>query len=361
MKILFIFGTRPEAIKIAPIIKYCKEKAIDYRVCNTGQHADMVMPILDFFNIIPDYNLSVMTQNQSLASLTSKLLSSLEKIDYKPNLIFVQGDTTSALIGGLFGFYNKIKVCHIEAGLRTFNKHSPFPEEMNRVLIGKLSDFHFAPTKTALENLETEGVRNVYNVGNTVIDSLFLTDEIISKDDKKYQKEFDFLDPKLKTILVTCHRRESIDKLDEIARSLIEIARHAQIIFPMHPNPNVRVKIKDLLSGIKNIHLVEPIDYPFMIYIMKKCDFLITDSGGLQEEAPSFAKPVIIIRNETERMEIIDAGIGFLCGTDFDAITTKAMELLGEDLSKYKTTQSPFGDGKSSERILKILSSFART
>jgi len=297
-KILFIFGTRPEAIKMAPVIKeFKKEKSIDVKVCITAQHREMLDQVLNFFGIKPDYDLNLMKPNQSLFDITANSLKSLEKVldKEKPDLIFVQGDTTTAFVGALAGFYKKMKVAHIEAGLRSHNKYSPFPEEINRVLVGHVADYHFAPTERAKENLYRENIKkNVYVVGNTVIDALFLGLNIIKKEgEEKFYKYFDFIDFSKKIILVTGHRRENFGKpFENICYALKEIAKRedVEIVYPVHLNPNVKKPVNEILNGVRNIHLIEPLEYPYLIWLMSKSYLVLTDSGGIQEEAPSLGK-----------------------------------------------------------------------
>ncbi len=366
MKVLFVFGTRPEAIKLAPLIKeFKKEKDFNIKICVTAQHREMLDQVLNFFKIKPDYDLNLMKPNQSIYDITVNTLKGLEKVldDFTPNLIFVQGDTTTAFVGALAGFYKKIKVAHVEAGLRSFNKYSPFPEEMNRVLIGHLSDYHFAPTEKAKKNLYNEGIKeNIWVVGNTVIDALFLGLEIIRKEnEEKYYQFFNFLDFSKKIILVTGHRRESFGKpFENICYALKEIARRqdVEIVYPVHLNPNVRKQVNRILKGIENIHLIEPLEYPYLIWLMSNSYLILTDSGGIQEEAPSLGKPVLVMREVTERIEGIETGIAKLVGTNKDKIVNETINLLEskEEYEKMAKAVNPYGDGKASKRILEIIS-----
>jgi len=366
-KILFVFGTRPEAIKIAPLIKeFEKHKGIfETKICVTAQHRGMLDHVLEFFKITPDFDLNIMKKDQSLFDITRGCLEGLENIisKYQPGLIFVQGDTTTAFVGALVGFYKKIKVAHIEAGLRSKNKYSPFPEEINRVLISHLSDFHFAHTSKAKDNLTGEGiVENIWVVGNTVIDALFLGLKIVKEHgEQKYKNFFDFVDFSKKIILVTGHRRESFGKpFENICNALKEIAlEHSdiEIIYPVHLNPNVREPVCRILNGVEGIHLIEPLTYPYLIWLMKNSYIVLTDSGGIQEEAPSLGKPVLVMREVTEREEGIEAATAKLVGTAKERIIAET-SLLIKNKSEYKKMSkgfNPYGDGKASKRILEIV------
>ncbi len=368
MNCLFIFGTRPEAIKLAPIIKIF-EKTVDFgvKLCSTGQHREMLKQVLDFFEINPDYELNVMKDNQNLFDLTTDILSRLKPVieEVTPDYIFVQGDTTTAFVGALAGFYKKIPIVHIEAGLRSFNKFSPFPEEINRVLVGHIADLHFAPTEKAKDNLRKEGIeKNVFVVGNTVIDALMLGLKIIENNQeikKAIRDFFEFLDFGKKIILVTAHRRESLGEgFRNICEALREVAtsnKEIEIVYPVHLNPNVRQPVFEILGEIKNIKLIEPLDYPKLIYLMEKSYCIITDSGGIQEEAPSLGKPVLVIRDVTERTEGIEAGTAKLIGTEKTKIV-KWMEKLLNDKQIYKEmakAKNPYGDGQSAQRIKEIM------
>lgn len=376
-KILFIFGTRPEAIKMAPVIKtFTKNKdnkvdrleaELDIKVCVTGQHRQMLDQVLSFFEIVPDYDLDLMKQNQSLFEFTANCLKSLEYVldDFRPDLIFVQGDTVTAFVGALAGFYKKIKIAHVEAGLRSFNKYSPFPEEINRILAGHIADYHFAPTETAKENLFNENIKeNVWIVGNTVIDALFLGLEIINseRNKNKYEDYFRFLDLNKKIILVTGHRRESFGEgFENICAALKEIALNfsdIEIVYPVHLNPNVKEPVNRILKDIKNVHLIEPLDYPYLIWLMSKSYLILTDSGGIQEEAPSLNKPVLVMRDVTERIEGINAGTAKLVGTKKDDIIKEVAGLITEK-SRYESMSmsvNPYGDGNSADKIYNIVS-----
>lgn len=371
IRILIILGTRPEAIKMAPLYWELKNfpEDFDVKVCITAQHRFMLDQVLNFFNIKPDYDLNLMRDNQNLFDITAKSIIGLESIynDFNPEIVLVQGDTTTAFTGALSAFYKKIKVGHVEAGLRSGNKYAPYPEEINRILIGHIADYHFAPTEKARQNLYYEGIKeNVWVVGNTVIDALFLGLKII-EENKKLKTEielyfnsiFDFNSDKI--ILVTGHRRESFGKgFENICNALKEIARcypDLKIIYPVHLNPNVREPVNRILSGIKNIYLIEPLEYPYLIWLMSKCFMVLTDSGGIQEEAPSLGKPVLIMREVTERVEGIEAGVSKLVGTKKENIIEAVRNLI-ENPSEYQNMAkvlNPYGDGRASKRIVKIL------
>jgi UDP-N-acetylglucosamine 2-epimerase (non-hydrolysing) len=364
-KILFIFGTRPEAIKMAPLIKAFQNNSLfRVKVCVTAQHRSMLDQVLEFFEITPDYDLNLMQPNQSLFDITAIGLKSLEKVldEFSADLIFVQGDTTSAFIGALAGFYRKIKVAHIEAGLRSDNKYSPFPEEINRKLAGHIADFHFAPTDKAVHNLKNEGItENVWQVGNTVIDALFFGLNLIEKEDQnKYLDCFAGIDFNKRIILVTGHRRESFgEPFENICNALKEIANKysdVEIVYPVHLNPNIRKIVNKLLVNISNIHLIEPLSYPYLIWLMSKSYLIMTDSGGIQEEGPSLAKPVLVLREVTERKEGITAGTAKLVGTDKNKIIQEAIALLdkSDEYEKMAKAVNPYGDGTTSQQILNI-------
>lgn len=362
-RLLFIFGTRPEAIKMAPLVLRLK-RSCHAIVCATGQHREMAGQVLSFFSVKLDFDLSIMTPNQSLFDLTASYLKRLENVIDRsaPDLILVQGDTTTAFAGALAGFYKKVPVAHIEAGLRSFNKLSPYPEEMNRLLAARLSDLHFAPTAAARENLIKEGIpaKRIYITGNTVIDALMKGLEIVKKNEGGYRKSLKSIDFTKKIILVTAHRRESFGKpLEEIFSALKELASDegVEIVYPVHPNPNVRALADRILKGARNIHLIEPLDYPHLIWLMDKSTIILTDSGGIQEEAPSLGKPMLVLRDVTERMEGIKAGTAILVGTDRKKIISKARALLskGALYNKMSKARNPYGDGKACEKIEKAL------
>lgn len=365
-KLLFIFGTRPEAIKMAPLIMEFKKDKFNFevKICITAQHREMLDQVLEFFSIEPDFDLDLMKPDQSLFDITANGLKGLESVldKYLPDIIFVQGDTTTAFIGALAGFYKKIKVAHIEAGLRSHNKLSPYPEEINRKIVGHIGDLHFAPTDKAVNNLKNEGIlENVWNVGNTVIDALFLGLNIISEKDEEYKAHFDFIDFSKKIILITGHRRESFGKpFEDMCYAMKEIAdkyQDVELIYPVHLNPNVREPVNKILNNNERIHLIEPLSYPYLLWLMNRSFFVLTDSGGIQEEAPSLGKPVLVMREVTERTEGIDAGTAMLVGTDRTVIVKEATNLLEntEHYEKMAQAVNPYGDGKTSQNIAKIL------
>ena len=367
MKILFFFGTRPEAIKMAPLIKEFQKSSagFDIKVCVSAQHREMLDQVLLFFEIKPDFDLNIMQQNQNLFDITTEALNGIKEVmsHYKPNWLIVQGDTTTTFVGALAAFYEKVRVAHIEAGLRSFNKHAPFPEEMNRVLTTHLSDIHFAPTIRAKENLLREGVLEdqIFVVGNTSIDALFLC---LKKISGKKPDSFDSLnsvDFDKKIVLVTGHRRESFGKpFENICLALKMIAENdeIEIVYPVHLNPNVRRPVLKILGNIPNIHLIEPLDYPSFVWLMNKSYIILTDSGGVQEEAPSLGKPVLVMRDITERTEGIEAGTAKIVGTDKEKIIRETLELLNDKsvYDKMAKTVNPYGDGNASKRIIHILS-----
>ncbi len=351
---------------MAPLILEAqRDSFFDVRVCVTGQHREMLHQVLEFFEILPDFDMNVMQPNQSLFDVTCSIIKSLEKVllAERPDLVLVQGDTTTAFTGALAAFYGKVPVAHIEAGLRSGDRYSPFPEEMNRALAGRLSDFHFAPTVRAADNLGKEGIsENVWVVGNTVIDALFLGLELIRKsDEKSYSEFFASADFSRRIILVTGHRRESFGMpFENICHALKELVdRHddIEIVYPVHLNPNVREPVRRILKNSERIHLLEPLNYPQLIWLMDRAYMVVTDSGGIQEEAPSLGKPVLVMRDVTERTEGIEAGTCKLVGTDRGKIVAEARELL-TDFNVYDRmakSVNPYGDGKSAGRILAII------
>ncbi len=366
-KILFIYGTRPEAIKMAPLVKEFQKYPEDFKVvvCLTGQHRQMLDQINSFFGIKGDYDLNLMKPNQTLFDIVSGCLLGLKDIlaNEKPDLVFVQGDTSTVLAGALASYFCKVPIAHLEAGLRSGDKYSPFPEEGNRILTGHIADWHFAPTDRAVENLKSEGIsKNVCKVGNTVIDALHLGLDLIKKSDENVYKDFfKFLDFSKKIILVTGHRRESFgDGFEHICKAIAYIANthsDVQFVYPMHFNPNVREPVMKYLSGKSNVHLIEPLDYPYLIWLMEKCFFVLTDSGGIQEEAPALGKPVLVMRDVTERQEGVEAGTAKLVGTNYNAIVENVELLLGntEEYAKMANAVNPYGNGTTSKQIVEIL------
>ncbi|MBI3805603.1 MAG: UDP-N-acetylglucosamine 2-epimerase (non-hydrolyzing) [Nitrospirae bacterium] len=362
-KIMLVFGTRPEAIKLCPLVKALEKHTDEFKtvVCTTAQHRAMLDQVLKTFDVAPNYDLNLMKNDQTLFDITSGILIGIGKIINKenPELILVQGDTTTTFSTSLAAYYNRIKVGHVEAGLRTGNKYSPFPEEINRKMTTILADIHFAPTKKAKENLLREGVleRDVIVTGNTVIDALLWVRKKIS-DEKKTYKELSDIDFTKKIILVTGHRRENFGQdFVNICQALKELAvqyREIEIVYPVHLNPNVRRPVYAVLSGIENVKLIEPLDYEPFIYLMDRSYFIISDSGGIQEEAPSLGKPVLVTRNTTERPEAVEVGAVKLVGTDRKIILQEAEKLLDDrtSYSKMSTLQNPYGDGRASEIII---------
>lgn len=364
-KILIIFGTRPEAIKLAPVIKeFARQDWACQIICVTGQHREMLDQVLKIFEIKPDYDLEIMEENQSLFDICINSLRKLRKVleVEKPDLIIVQGDTTTAFIGVLSAYYLKIPVAHVEAGLRTHNKYGPFPEEINRVLIDHIADLCFAPTEYARENLRAEGIpsNKIFVTGNTVIDALLLVLERLPQllEGKKVEP---VINPENRLILVTGHRRESFGKgFEDICNALREIVIRnpdVEIVYPVHMNPNVREPVNRILGGISRIHLIEPVDYPSFVDLMNRSYLILTDSGGVQEEAPSLGKPVLVMRKDTERPEGIEAGVARLVGSDKDSIVTAAQKLLDDrdEYEKMARAVNPYGDGKARLRIVEII------
>jgi len=366
LKVIFIFGTRPEAIKMAPLIKvFQKEKSINVIIAVTGQHKEMLYQVLDFFEIEPNYDLELMQPNQTIYDITSKALLGLKTIldEEKPDLIFVQGDTTTAFVGALAGYYNQINVAHLEAGLRSGDMYSPFPEEGNRILAGHLAHWHFAPTSRAVNNLKKEGItQHVFNVGNTVIDALLLGLDILKKKDtSNIEQLFKDINLKKRIVLVTGHRRESFGKpFENMVSAIKDVAtkyKDVEIIYPVHLNPNVRGIVNKELSTTSNIHLIEPLDYPALIWLMEKSYFVLTDSGGIQEEAPTLGKPVLVMRDVTERQEGIEAGTAKLVGTNKEVILKEAFDLLDnkDAYNKMAKAVNPYGAGTTSTQVLEII------
>lgn len=364
MKVLCIFGTRPEAIKMAPVVKELqKREHIETIVCVTGQHRQMLDQVLEVFDIVPDYDLNIFRPGQTLTDITVNSLKGIEKIinTVKPDIMLVQGDTTTVFSGALAAFYGGVKVGHVEAGLRSGNIYSPYPEEANRKLVGVLTNYHFAPTESNRQNLLDEAYpeENIYITGNTVIDALKYT----VKGDYQFEDELlnniDFENEKV--ILLTSHRRENIGEpmknIFSAIRDELENRPYTRVIFPMHLNPKVRDIAYAAFEGFHRINFIEPLDYLPFTNLMSKCYLIMTDSGGVQEEAPSLGKPVLVLRNETERMEGIEAGTARLVGTDYDVLRSNLRELL-DDNSVYEDmahAENPYGDGESAKRIVNIL------
>jgi UDP-N-acetylglucosamine 2-epimerase (non-hydrolysing) len=333
-------------------------------VCVTAQHRELLDQVLKFFSILPDYDLDIMKKDQNLFSITSRSLELLEEVIEKvvPDLIIVQGDTTTAFVGALAGFYKKIRVAHIEAGLRSFDMHSPFPEELNRTLVGHIADYHFVPTEKARQNLLKENIpdEKICISGNTVIDALFAGLAIIEKEEFSSEEHFCGIDFSKKILLVTSHRRESFGKpFEDICKAIKTIAKEndVEVLYPVHLNPNVRKHVNSTLSGIKNIHLLESLEYPQMIWLMSKCYLILTDSGGIQEEAPSLGKPVLVMRDVTERTEGIGEGTALLVGTDINRIVESTTKLLNDhdEYDRMAKAINPYGDGTAAKKIVNTL------
>lgn len=362
-KILLIFGTRPEAIKMAPVYKILKESLeFETSLAVTAQHREMLDQVLELFNIAPDYDLNLMTPRQTLPDLTSRALLGLwDVLDAaKPDMVLVHGDTTTTFVGALAAFYQQIPVGHVEAGLRTWNKYSPWPEEMNRKLTGALTDLHFAPTKTAKENLLKEGVspEKIFVTGNTVIDALFYT----VKENYRFVPEIEtILNQPGRIILMTTHRRENWgEPLKNIYRAVLKILAEVEdvrVIFPVHKNPIVREAVLEVIGDHPRVHLVEPMDYEPFANLMARSYLVLTDSGGMQEEAPSLGKPVLVLRDTTERPEAVEAGTVRLIGNQQEVVYQNLKELLinKEAYQKMANAVNPYGDGKAAKRIYQAL------
>lgn len=366
--IFFVFGTRPEAIKLAPLINLLKKNnTVRTTVCVTAQHRQMLDQVLELFNIVPDIDLNLMKSGQDLVGITSEVLINLQKVfqERKPDLVVVHGDTTTTFAAALAAFYEKIPVAHVEAGLRTRNFYAPWPEEMNRAFVGKLAQLHFAPTEKSKLNLLSEGVHeeSIFVTGNTVIDALLETKNIFLDNPVKNEtlkEKFSFLDPSKKMLLVTGHRRENFGQgFENICESIRELAERedVQIVYPVHLNPNVQNPVKRILGDHPRIFLIGPLDYLPFIYLMDKSFLILTDSGGIQEEAPSLGKPVLVMRETTERPEAVDAGTVVLVGTDKNKILNNVNLLLDNHniYEKRSKMHNPYGDGLASGRIMDIL------
>lgn len=369
MRVLTIFGTRPEAIKMAPLaLALARTPGVDARVCVTAQHRQMLDQVLALFELTPDYDLNLMRPGQSLCSLTSHILQGVETVllEHKPDLVLVHGDTTTTFAASLAAYYQHVAIGHVEAGLRTGNLYSPWPEEANRKLTGALANLHFAPTDIARENLLREGVpgNHIQVTGNTVIDALLMVSSRLDNDGalrERMSRQFSFLDTDKKLILVTGHRRESFGGgFERICKALATIARlhpDTEIVYPVHLNPNVREPVSRLLDNNPAIHLIEPLDYLPFVYLMNRSYLILTDSGGIQEEAPSLGKPVLVMRDTTERPEAVSAGTVKLVGTDADHIVHEVSRLLTDPFAYQSMARAhnPYGDGKACQRIINAL------
>lgn len=371
IKNLIVFGTRPEAIKMAPLVKEFQKHPdiFETRVCITAQHREMLDQVLSFFEIVPDYDLNLMKPNQNLYTLTADIIIDLKPIleEFQPDYVYVHGDTTTTMASSIAAFYSGAKVCHVEAGLRTFNMKSPFPEEMNRCVTGVVSDIHFSPTETSRENLinENKSSDSILVTGNTVIDALKFSVEKVNTDrfeDKEVEELKNIVEVDKKLILVTGHRRENHGQgFINICEALKQIAAdnpETQIIYPVHLNPNVQKPVYELLDKVDNIKLIAPLSYPAFVWLMSQSYLIITDSGGVQEEAPSLGKPVLVMRDTTERPEAVEAGTVILVGTNKNKIISETKRLL-EDKRSYENMSklhNPYGDGKACQRIVEYIS-----
>ena len=366
MKILSIFGTRPEAIKMAPVVKLLHQHfgQQQAKICVTAQHRSMLDQILQLFAITPDYDLNIMRPNQSLGRITAQVLNKLRKVfkDFKPDLVLVHGDTTTTLAASLAAFYEKIPVGHVEAGLRSDNIYSPWPEELNRRVASMVCEYHFAPTQLAADNLVKAGIptSKIAITGNTVIDALLQTHAQLTNNQQlllELQNQFSFLNPDKKLILVTGHRRENFGEgFQQICTALAALSHcdNVEIIYPVHLNPNVQKPVAGILGHCQNVYLTSPLDYLPFVYLMSRAYLILTDSGGIQEEAPALGKPVLVMRNVTERPEGVIAGTAKLVGTDKDKIISETLSLLNNpaNYQQMSLSHNPYGDGKASERIL---------
>lgn len=372
-KVMVVFGTRPEAIKMAPLCHELKSATnIDLKICTTGQHREMLSQVMDLFTLKADYELDIMNHGQDLTDITSIIILKMRTLlkETCPDLVLVHGDTSSAFATAMACFYHGIFIGHVEAGLRTHNIHEPFPEEFNRQSIGLIANYHFAPTKLSKQNLlnENKDDSSICVTGNTVIDALHLTLDVLKKDKNRlknilnsFNKKFDFDWQKTKYVLITGHRRENFGKgflsICEALNELSKINRDIHFIYPVHLNPNVQKPVNKILSNISNIHLIDPLEYHEFIVLLDKSYIVLTDSGGIQEEAPSLGKPVLVMRDVTERPEAVDAGTVKLVGSSKQEIIKNVNELLNnnEKYIKMSKAHNPYGDGKASKRILKFI------
>ena len=366
-KVLIVFGTRPEAIKMAPLVKEFIQFPNTFitKVCVTAQHREMLDQVLDFFNVETDYDLDLMRPGQNLYSLTASIIESLKPIleEFKPDYVFVHGDTTTTMASSIASFYAGAKVCHVEAGLRTNNKLSPFPEEINRQVTGRICDYHFAPTDTSKSNLLLENVNkdSILVTGNTVIDALLNSVKKVNEKPSELINELSKKIGEKEVVLVTGHRRENHgDGFERICKALKKIAEddiNRLIIYPVHLNPKVQEPVKKILSDVENIILIDPLAYQDFIWLMNRSKIIITDSGGVQEEAPSLGKPVLVMRDTTERPEAVEAGTVLLVGTNEELIVSEALNLLNNkcNFEKMSKLHNPYGDGLASKRIVEFI------
>lgn len=367
-RVMVVFGTRPEAIKMAPVVKVLRaEPSLEVKVCVTAQHRQMLDQVMDIFGLAADFDLNVMAPNQTLGDVTCKVLKGMENVfgQWRPDTVLVQGDTTTVMATALAAFYHKIEVGHVEAGLRTGNIYSPWPEEMNRLIAGNLATWHFAPTPRSRDNLlkENKDPSRVFVTGNTVIDALHDAIGMIDADqalEARLSAQFPFLDPTKRLLLVTGHRRENFgDGFIHICNAIARVAKRpdVQVVYPMHMNPNVRKPVTEILGALDNVHLIEPLDYLSFLYMMRRSHLIMTDSGGVQEEAPSLGKPVIVMRDTTERPEAVEAGTVILAGTSTESMASSAERLLDDDAfyERMAHAVNPYGDGRAALRIVEII------
>jgi UDP-N-acetylglucosamine 2-epimerase (non-hydrolysing) len=364
LKVLTVFGTRPEAVKMASLVKVLNDEArIDHKVCVTAQHRDMLDQVLKIFDIVPDYDLDIFEHGQSLSQITERAMKGIEKVikEFGPDVLLVQGDTTTVFAGALAGFYNGVKVGHLEAGLRSGNIYSPYPEEANRKMTGVMTEYHFAPTETSRDNLLKENYPEdkIFITGNTVIDALL---QVVDEDyvfEDQLLNEIDYENKKL--VLLTSHRRENLGQpmrnIFTAVKRVVEENDHVEVIYPVHLNPKVREIANEVFGGNDKVHLIEPVDYLPFANLIGKCHIVVTDSGGIQEEAPSLGKPVLVVRRETERPEGIEAGTAKLAGVEEETVYEMLTDLVRNDESykKMANAVNPYGDGKSAQRIRDIL------
>lgn len=367
VKTLTVFGTRPEAIKMAPLVKKLEAEAgIESVVCVTAQHREMLDMVLDVFDIVPDYDLDLMSHGQSITDITVRVLKGMEDVlgEVEPDIVLVHGDTTTTFAASLAAFYRKIPVGHVEAGLRSGNKYSPYPEEMNRMLAGSIAALHFAPTEGNRGNLECCGVKDgIYVTGNTVIDAL----RMVVRDDYVFEEGLlNELDYGRKVLLLTAHRRENwgepMRNIFEAVRDLVEKYDDVDVVFPVHLNPVVREMAEGVLGGVERVHLIAPLDYEPFANLMARCTLVMTDSGGIQEEAPSLGKPVLVLRTETERPEAVEAGTVVMAGVKREDIFRIAEKILtdSDEYERMSRAVNPYGDGRAAERIVAVLKGFEK-
>lgn len=365
IKLLVIFGTRPEAIKLAPLVLAARgDERFESRVCSTGQHDGLLGPVLDFFGISVDFELSVMRDGQSLAGLSSAVLLQLTPVfeAFDSDYVVVQGDTTTCFVAALAAFYHQKRVVHVEAGLRSLDRYSPFPEEMNRVLTSRISELHFAPTEMAREALAFEGItEGVFVVGNTGIDALLMARDRVCENLELYRGLFSGIDFSQRVILLTMHRRENLGSpIASVCDAVFDLLHRypdIELVFPVHPNPDVRAQVFERLSGVSRVHLLDPLGYPEFVFLMDAACLILTDSGGIQEEAPALGTPVLVLRDVTERVEVVDVGAAEVVGTSQEKVVESVSRLLdsSELLAGMRVEGSPYGDGSSSGRILECL------